>query len=259
MNGIIQLSLPVIAGGIAPGSTQGNGIAQMAASAGPMVQFILGGLFCLSVACWCIIVLKVHLIRRAREQSRQFMGLFRQSASHTVLYRESEPFEDSHIAELFRIGYEELARLNKSIATCRVPDSNTGAGILLESVERAMQGGMAVEKRRFEQHLSFLATTGSAAPFIGLFGTVWGIMTSFQEIGMKGTANLAVVAPGISEALIATAMGLAAAIPAVVAYNHLSNRVKNMENEMDEFATDYLNVLKRNLLRKEAPEGKVDG
>lgn len=106
------------------------------------------------------------------------------------------------------------------------------------------------ERQRLERFLPLLATTGSTAPFIGLFGTVWGIMTSFQEIGLKGAANLAVVAPGISEALVATAMGLAAAIPAVVAYNHFSNRIRMLENEMSHFSADFLNMLKRDLMRR---------
>jgi biopolymer transport protein TolQ len=126
--------------------------------------------------------------------------------------------------------------------------------VLLENVERAIMGATTSERQRFERFLPLLATTGSTAPFIGLFGTVWGIMTSFQEIGLKGAANLAVVAPGISEALVATAMGLAAAIPAVVAFNHFSNRIRVVENEMSHFSADYLNMLKRDLMRK----GKQD-
>ena len=124
---------------------------------------------------------------------------------------------------------------------------------------------MTAERHRLESFLPLLATTGSTAPFIGLFGTVWGIMTSFHEIGLKGAANLAVVAPGISEALIATAIGLVAAIPAVVGYNHFSTKIRGIENEMSHFSADYLNMLKSDLMRKgrqeesqsQAPEQKV--
>jgi biopolymer transport protein TolQ len=109
---------------------------------------------------------------------------------------------------------------------------------------------MSVESTRLSRHLSFLATTGNTTPFIGLFGTVWGIMTSFQYIGLSGSANLAVVAPGISEALVATAAGLAAAIPAVVFYNYFSNQVHTLEAEMTQFASDFLNLIERDLIKK---------
>ena len=120
----------------------------------------------------------------------------------------------------------------------------------MENVDRAIQGGIMAERQRFERFLPLLATTGSTAPFIGLFGTVWGIMVSFQDIGLKGAANLAVVAPGISEALVATAMGLAAAIPAVVAYNQFANRIRMIESEMNHFSAEFLNLLKRDLMRR---------
>lgn len=113
------------------------------------------------------------------------------------------------------------------------------------------------ERQRFERFLPLLATTGSTAPFIGLFGTVWGIMVSFQDIGMKGAANLAVVAPGISEALVATAMGLAAAIPAVVAYNQFANRIRRVESEMNHFSAEFLNLLKRDLMRRSKQDEAV--
>ena len=115
---------------------------------------------------------------------------------------------DSHLAQIFRVGYAELNRMGKSLETRNLLELSANPEVLLENVERAIQGGMTSERQRFERFLPLLATTGSTAPFIGLFGTVWGIMTSFQEIGIKGAANLAVVAPGISEALIATAIGL---------------------------------------------------
>lgn len=234
----------------APYQKGGDGIFEMIGHAGPMVKMILLVLVLLSVSCWCVILLKYRLVRRARKESEQFVDLFRQRKNYAVLYRDSQLMEDSHLAQIFRVGYAELNRLSKSLETKSLTELAVNPEIILENVDRAIQGGMMAERQRFESYLPLLATTGSTAPFIGLFGTVWGIMTSFQEIGVKGTANLAVVAPGISEALVATAIGLGAAIPAVVAYNHFSNRIRMIENEMSHFAADYLNMLKRDLMRR---------
>jgi biopolymer transport protein TolQ len=234
----------------APYQRGGNGIWEMVVHAGPMVKFVLGALLVLSLACWCVILLKARLLRRAKQESAQFVDLFRQRKNYSVLYRDSQVLEDSHLAQLFRVGYMELNRLSKSLENKSIQELKVNPEILLENVDRAIQGGMMAERQRFERFLPLLATTGSTAPFIGLFGTVWGIMTSFQEIGLKGAANLAVVAPGISEALVATAMGLAAAIPAVVAYNHFANHIRMIENEMSHFSADFLNMLKRDLMRR---------
>ena len=228
----------------------GNGVLDMIGQAGPMVKFILLVLLGLSIGCWCVIALKIRLLRRARSQSNQFIELFRQRKNYAVLYRDVQMLDDSHLAQVFRVGYLELNRLSKSLETRALQDARSNPESLLENVDRAMQGAIMSESQRFDRFLPLLATTGSTAPFIGLFGTVWGIMSSFQEIGLKGAANLAVVAPGISEALVATAIGLAAAIPAVVAYNHFANRIRSFEGEMSHFAADFLNILKRDLMRR---------
>lgn len=233
----------------APYQRGGNGIFEMVGHAGPMVKFVLLILLLASVACWCVIALKMRMIRNARKESSQFIELFGQRKNYGTLYRDTQLLEDSHLAQVFRIGYVELNRLSKSLEGKNLREARSNPEIILENVDRAMQGAMMSEVQRFERFLPLLATTGSTAPFVGLFGTVWGIMTSFQEIGLKGAANLAVVAPGISEALVATAMGLAAAIPAVVAYNHFSNRIRSLESEMNHFGADFLNMLKRDLMR----------
>ncbi|NLI83512.1 MAG: protein TolQ [Deltaproteobacteria bacterium] len=227
-----------------------GGIFEMVSHAGPMVKFVLFSLLALSVGCWCVILLKVRLFRRARKETHEFIELFRQRKNYVGVYRESEYLEDSHLAQIFRTGYAELNRLSKSLETKSLQDLKVNPEVLLENVDRAIQGGIMAERQRFERFLPLLATTGSTAPFIGLFGTVWGIMVSFQDIGMKGAANLAVVAPGISEALVATAMGLAAAIPAVVAYNQFANRIRTIEGEMNHFSAEFLNLLKRDLMRR---------
>jgi len=233
-----------------PYQRTGDSVIDMILNAGPMVKFILLILLGLSMACWCVILIKYLLIRRAHRESEQFFELFRQRKNYAALYRDSEPLENSHLAQIYRAGYAELSRLGKSLDTRNLLELSGNPEILLENVERAINGGITSERQRFERFLPLLATTGSTAPFIGLFGTVWGIMTSFQEIGLKGAANLAVVAPGISEALVATAIGLAAAIPAVVGYNHFATRIRVIENEMSHFSSDLLNMLKRDLIRK---------
>jgi biopolymer transport protein TolQ len=233
-----------------PYQRSGDTVMDMIFNAGPMVKLVLVILMALSVACWCVIVLKYRLIRRANRESGEFISLFRQRKNYSALYRDSERLSDSHLAQIFRVGYAELSRLGKSLETRNLLELSTNPEILLENVDRAIQGEMTSERQRFERFLPLLATTGSTAPFIGLFGTVWGIMTSFQQIGLKGAANLAVVAPGISEALVATAIGLGAAIPAVVAYNHFATKIRGIENEMSHFSADYLNMLKRDLMRK---------
>ncbi len=227
-----------------------GGILEMVGHAGPMVKFVLFALLALSVSCWFVILLKVRLFRRAQKESKEFIELFRQRKNYVGVYRDSEYLEDSHLAQIFRTGYAELNRLSKSLETKSLQELKVNPEILLENVDRAIQGGIMAERQRFERFLPLLATTGSTAPFIGLFGTVWGIMVSFQDIGLKGSANLAVVAPGISEALVATAMGLAAAIPAVVGYNQFSNRIRMIESEMNHFSAEFLNLLKRDLMRR---------
>ncbi|HBD09247.1 MAG TPA: Tol-Pal system subunit TolQ, partial [Syntrophobacteraceae bacterium] len=184
-----------------------NGVTDMIRQAGPMVKAVLLMLLLLSVACWAVILIKSRMLHRARRESSQFMEMYWNRKSFSSLYRDSKNFDDSHIVQVFQVGYEELGRLNKYLDFTSGDESRLDPEALLESVERAMRGAMLAESQRLERFVPLLATTGNTAPFIGLFGTVWGIMTSFQEIGLKGAANLAVVAPGISEALVATAIG----------------------------------------------------
>jgi len=228
--------------------TGGTGFWNMVLGASPMVQAIICGLLGMSVLCWGIIVSKARQIRKAEKESERFLDLFSERKSNDALRANAEMMEESYLAHIFRTGYTELNRVIRLLESRGLRTHRDNPEILLENVDRAIQGGIAGRRKRLERLLPVLATTGSTAPFIGLFGTVWGIMTSFQEIGVKGSANLAVVAPGISEALVATAMGLAAAIPAVVAYNHFSEKILTIENDMTHFAADFLNTLKTDLL-----------
>jgi biopolymer transport protein TolQ len=224
----------------------------MVLGAGAMVKLVLILLVLLSVACWGIILLKHRVFKKASKQSSRFLELFWKSKSLATVFREAKNMQDSHLAEIFRVGYLELGRLTKSgdMDKGENPDDLELQMLRIDNVERALRSAVNGELQRLEKALSLLATTGNAAPFIGLFGTVWGIMIAFQGIGLKGSATLAVVAPGISEALIATAAGLAAAIPAVVAYNHFTNKIRHFETEMINFANDFVNIVKRDLVRR---------
>ncbi|SMC18074.1 Cell division and transport-associated protein TolQ [Desulfacinum hydrothermale DSM 13146] len=252
-----------------PYQRAGNGVSDMIRHAGPLVKVVLLLLLVMSLVCWGIALVKWRLFRRAEKQSEQFYELYRQKKNFANLYRESQLLDESYLAQVFRSGYVEWSRLSKTLEV-----GNPGEGALngvedaLETVERTMEGSMLLERRRLERFLPFLATTGNTAPFIGLFGTVWGIMTSFQEIGLKGAANLAVVAPGISEALVATAVGLTAAIPAVVFYNHFINKVQGIDGQMRYFASDFYSLMKREWMRRsyygaraaeESPAGERTG
>ena len=161
----------------------------------------------------------------------------------------AKKYSFSTIAEVFRVGYAELTKTKKTLNESAQGSDEISLSSL-DNLERSMNKACNTEMTKLESALGFLATTGSASPFIGLFGTVWGIMDTFKGIGARGTATLAVVAPGISEALIATAAGLAAAIPAVIFYNYFLNQSKNMVQEMENFSAEFLNIVERYLVRK---------
>jgi biopolymer transport protein TolQ len=211
----------------------------------PASQLAMLLLVIFSIVSWGIIIYKALHLRTARTQSEAFLEAFWQAKRLDAVYQQSETFQRSPISQVFRAGYIELARLKKSSAG---EDQNMlGGGI--ENVERALRRAQNSESTALLSLTSFLATVGSTAPFIGLFGTVWGIMKAFTDIGKMGSANLATVAPGISEALIATAVGLVAAIPAVIAFNFFLSSIKVLESEMDSFSSDFLNIVKRHFFR----------
>ena len=228
----------------------------MVVHAGFVVQLVLLLLLFFSIVSWAIILMKYFNIRKVTRENGAFLGIYMKSTKLSEIFPEAKRFRYSSLAEVFRSGYTELAKLSKAVRTNAPPgrDGIEAAGQVLEvagidNVERAMNRACSAETTKLEAALGFLATTGSASPFIGLFGTVWGIMDTFKGIGARGSATLAVVAPGISEALIATAAGLAAAIPAVIFYNYYLNRIKNMTLEMDHFASELLNIVERSHVR----------
>lgn len=228
--------------------------------AGPVVKAVLVLLLVFSVASWGIILHKWRQLRRAERESKLFLKLFWEGSRLDAIFSSAETLRESPVAEVFRAGYIELVKVKKSQAGGGEPRPMAAGSIAqavvttelggVENVSRALRRAIASEITRLERFLGFLATTGSTTPFIGLFGTVWGIMTSFIGIGRAGAASLAVVAPGIAEALIATAVGLAAAIPAVISYNYFLTRVKVLATEMDNFSFEFLNIVERNIFKK---------
>jgi biopolymer transport protein TolQ len=222
-------------------------VLNMILDSGPMVQFVLLLLLFFSVVSWAIILMKYRVIKRSRKENDMFLDRYMKINKLSEVFPESKKFRNSQIAEVFRAGYTELVKI---AGIRRETLSDADSEILfemkgLDNVERALNRACDSETTKLESSLGFLATAGSSCPFIGLFGTVWGIMNAFRGIGVKGSATLAVVAPGISEALIATAAGLAAAIPAVIFYNYYTNKVKTMVVEIDSFSSEFLNIVER--------------
>jgi biopolymer transport protein TolQ len=197
-----------------------------------------------SVLSLFVIFYKLVAISQAQSQSITFLDKFWESKRLDEIYRQAEGLKYSPLAAMFRAGYIELSKVKKGqtpAETGAMHEKMDG----MENIERALARAKVSETTKLENLLPFLATVGSAAPFVGLFGTVWGIMTAFTKISEEGKADLATVAGPIGEALIATAIALAAAIPAVVAYNYFNRRVKVLGSEMTTFGSDYLNILKR--------------
>ena len=231
-----------------PGASANGGVAELVLSAGPVAKFVLLVLALFSVVCWALIVEKWWEFRKVRRESLRFRQIFREARRFSVVYAAAKKHRDSPLAQLYVAAGQELVT---GYGTAEMVDhilDDPEEGLpadRLDATGRALRRAGSSEVARMERYLPFLATVASSAPFIGLFGTVWGIMSAFQGIGQQGSANLAVVAPGISEALIATAAGLGAAIPAVMGYNFFVNRTKHWATEMDGFTLDLLNAFAR--------------
>jgi len=240
----------------AVGNNFHGSLLSMVLEAGVMVQFVLLLLLVFSVVSWAIILMKYKVLKRVKKDNDGFLDAYMKGSKLSEIFPETKKYPDSTIAEVFRSGYTELIKVTKVIRESlagREAESGEGSSVEMNSIdniERALNRARDSETTKLESALGFLATTGSASPFIGLFGTVWGIMDTFKGIGARGSATLAVVAPGISEALIATAAGLAAAIPAVIFYNYYINRVKAMSQDMDNFSSEMLNIIERYYVRK---------
>lgn len=228
---------------------------QIISNASLMVKFVLLLLLFFSVMSWSIIIIKMRYIRKAFKESELFVDYFWKSRDLANAFTKAKQLDGSPIARIFRIGYAELRKLGSgSKPGMEGPVDENGPSLRQgfsgsDNVKRALRRAINTEMSRIGQMVPFLATTGNTTPFIGLFGTVWGIMNSFHGIGQRGSASLAVVAPGISEALVATAAGLAVAIPAVIAFNHFMHKIRLIETELHSFSADFLNILDRDILR----------
>jgi biopolymer transport protein TolQ len=232
-------------------------ILNMVMNASLVVQLVLLLLIFFSITSWAIILIKYRYMRRAFRESSLFIEFFWKSRDLTDAFTKSKQLQGSPVARIFRVAYLELRKLSKQGGGGQPGGKPTERASLgartggIDNVKRALRRAINTETTRMTQMVPFLATTGNTTPFIGLFGTVWGIMNSFHGIGQMGSASLAVVAPGISEALVATAVGLAAAIPAVIAFNFYMSKIRTLESELISFSADFLNVVERDIFRSQ--------
>jgi biopolymer transport protein TolQ len=212
--------------------------------AGPVALLVLLVLLAFSFVSLAIILQKWASLSRAERHTRRFLDAFRKSQKFSEVGAVANQLTDSPLVGMFQAGYQEINQQVRQSAGTGTPTRPTIRS--LESVSRALSRAATAEETRLERRLSFLASTASVTPFVGLFGTVWGIMNAFGEIGRQGSANLAVVAPGISEALVTTAAGLIAAIPAALFFNYFSERVRALGSAMDDFALEFVSMVERN-------------
>lgn len=227
----VYLTTPVAAG-------SSFSVFKLVLEADLIVQAVLLGLMLMSLISWAIIIQKFFRLRSANRQSARFLDAFWASKRLDVVYEKAGGFRKSPVAEVFKAGYQELAKIT---AGGGKQDDAT------ENLERTLRRARSVEATTLERYVTFLGTTGSTAPFIGLFGTVWGIMRAFGKLEQAGGATIQVVGPDIAHALIATAVGLFAAIPAVIAYNYFNASIRNLNSEMENFGSDFLNIVKRHV------------
>ena len=216
---------------------------------GPVNQTVLGVLAVLSIVSWAIILHKSWAYSTAGRHTRAFLDAFRKSSKFSEVQAVCTTIPNSPLVGVFQAGYAEInAQLRQANTSAANPGAPAPRPTLksLAAVDRALLRASAVEVNKLEKKVTFLATIASGAPFIGLFGTVWGILDAFQKISATGATNLSIIGPGISEALVATAAGLFAAIPAVFFYNHFTSTTKALASEMDDFSLEFLNIAERN-------------
>jgi biopolymer transport protein TolQ len=217
---------------------------EMITSSGPVVQLVLYSLVILSIACWTITIQKILQFNKASKDTDAFTNLFWDTKNFARIDDGSRRLTASPLTRVFASGYREL------ISTFQENEkSGRKSDVDFELIERALRRAEIEESARLEKGVTFLATTASAAPFIGLFGTVWGIMNAFHGLGDAKSSTLQAVAPGISEALVATAVGLAAAIPAAIAFNFFTVTIKRFRQSMSGFSSEFINVAKKSFAR----------
>jgi biopolymer transport protein TolQ len=229
--------------------SQQHSVLDLVRGSGLVVQLILYLLILFSVISWAIIAQKYRQIRRAKRESERFVEIFWERRNLSSIHDASRELSASPVGQVFRSGYEELVRVSRSKKESSVSDNLTTELSGVDNVSRAMKRATSVETTKMEKNCSFLATTASSAPFVGLFGTVWGIMDAFRGLSVTHSSSIQAVAPGIAEALIATAVGLAAAIPALMAYNYFVQQIKFIAVEMDNFQHEFLNIAERHFFK----------
>jgi biopolymer transport protein TolQ len=221
--------------GVTSTLTQHSGFLDLVFSAGALAQLVMLVLLVFSVLSWAIAFSKYGMMRKGDRNDREFIRAVRRIGQLAEMNAISEKYRPSPLVTVFEYGYEELARQVNSYGRLK-----NGSAL-----ERALMLGGSDETTRLQRHMGWLATTASATPFIGLFGTVWGVLDAFQGLGLAGGATLRAVAPGIAEALIATAFGLFAAIPALIFFNYFSQRVREFRTRMDDFSLEFFNLAER--------------
>ncbi len=243
----LRLSSQSPMAGLPPAPIPEESVLEMVLGSGWVVFSVLLLLCFFSVMSWGIVLYKYFQLRRARRQSQKFIEIFWNAKNLTAINTASLSLKESPVAHVFRAGYQELLRLTRAKKADENEEDTELGGVA--NIERAMRRATTQQLTRLERSLSFLATTASTAPFVGLFGTVWGIMNAFRGLSVSRASTIQAVAPGISEALVATAVGLGAAIPAVVAYNHFVQRVRVLNAEMENFTSEFLNIAERHFLK----------
>jgi biopolymer transport protein TolQ len=241
------------------------GIVELVMQSSTMAKGVLLSLLIFSVSSWAIILNKFFVYRSASDEDSKFLEVFSKTENLTQIYNFAKELRLSPLARLFLTGYRELYLFQEIAKDDRKkngePPSPSGEKLTerdIKGISLALNKAINREVARFSKRLEFLATTGSTTPFIGLFGTVWGIMHSFRSIGVQGTASIGGVAPGIAEALIATAAGLIAAIPAVIFFNYLNNKIFLLTSTMDDFCQDFVYLAEKNFTVAQAKESSFN-
>ncbi len=239
--------MPFLTIALETGPAGARGLFDAFAEAGPVAKLILAILALLSLVSWAIILGKLVQFRRADSHSGQFLEAFHRSARFSEVNAQAGKLHSSPLVGIFQAGYAEIDGQIKHARDLAPGSEGHDYRITsLPSLERSLARAISVEVQGVSRWTPFLATTAAAAPFIGLFGTVWGIMVAFGDIGASGSTSIVAVAPGIAEALVNTAAGLAAAIPALIGYNYFANRTRRLKARMDDFVLELLNLAERN-------------
>jgi biopolymer transport protein TolQ len=229
------------------GPQRGPGLLDFFWQSGPMAKAILGTLVLFSLGSWAIMIGKGVQLNKADRQSEKFLEAFHRSQRFSEVNATAGKLSSSPLVGIFQAGYAEIDSQIKNAPEPERPGERKAYRITsLPALQRTLQRAVGLEMQSVTRWTAFLATTASATPFIGLFGTVWGIMVSFRDIGLSGSTSIVAVAPGISEALINTAAGLAAAIPALIGYNYFGQRIRRLRMRLDDFILEFLNLAERN-------------